>query len=80
MAKTEKRGGYRKNAKRPTLYGARLERITITLTAEHLATLRRINPNVSQAVRSLLDDPLIALSIKLVIEKRKEQTHEDTAT
>lgn len=48
-------GGARPGAGRPTTVGASA-RITITITPSDLAELRRISPNVSEAVRLLLDE------------------------
>jgi hypothetical protein len=52
------RGGYRKNAKRPPLYGSPMRRITIFLPADYLIHLSKVNANISRAIREIIESSM----------------------
>jgi hypothetical protein len=51
-----KRGGARPGAGRPRLYAAGLHRTVVYLTGAQLGALTRIGPDLSSALRQVLDE------------------------
>lgn len=67
------RGGYRPNAKRPTLYeSGSMVRTTISLPPHHMEILSAIDKETSPAIRVILDDPRIQEIIQTIINERKK--------
>ena len=59
------KGGTRPGAGRRPKYGKRMSRETVRLDLEkHIARLKEIDPNLSKAIRMILDDPAIWKTIK----------------
>ena len=68
------RGGKRPGAGRHSIYkGERLQQKTVRLPSAHLSTLYQVNPELSGAIRDLLDDPRIARAVRLFIQERKRK-------
>lgn len=66
-----KRGGFRKNAHRPPLYGEgeTMVQHTIRITKSHTSKLKEAHPNVSKAIRAILDDPKLSVEIDKFVER-----------
>lgn len=63
------RGGARPGAGRISIYGVNLDRHMIRIAPFHTTKLKEVDPNISQAVRNLLDDPAILAAINGYINK-----------
>jgi len=65
------RGGPRDGAGRPTFYKFSLERHTVRIASNHRELLEEVSPNISQAIRTVLDDPETLTAIQKLIERNR---------
>lgn len=65
------RGGSRPGAGRHSVYGVNMDRFMIRIPPQHTKLLKEVSPNISQAVRTLLDDPEILARIESIVTFKK---------
>lgn len=65
-------GGKRPGSGRHRLYQEVMVRGTIRLPDIHYATLDKIDPNISKAIRAIMDDPKLSRAIRKFIDRRKQ--------